>query len=158
MNYELKELRENAGLTQEQAALLLGVSLRSYKDYENKMEKKDSLKYNAFRTILYEKYKIDEEHGVLKIEDIRLIVSDVLSAHSIKYCYLFGSYAKGYAKEDSDVDLLIAGDIEGIQFFGLIEELRIALHKKVDLLDTYQLLKNPELLEEILKDGVKIYG
>lgn len=71
---------------------------------------------------------------------------------------MFGSYAKGKAKPDSDVDLLISSNIKGLQFFALVEDLRNALHKKVDALDIKQLNNNPDLTNEILKDGIKIYG
>ena len=71
---------------------------------------------------------------------------------------MFGSYAKGKANEQSDVDLLISTNVTGLEFFGLIEELREKLHKKVDLLDDRQLINNLDLLREILKDGIKIYG
>ena len=42
--------------------------------------------------------------------------------------------------------------------FGLIEEFRDVLHKKVDLLRLEDILDNKELLMEILRDGVKLYG
>ena len=40
----------------------------------------------------------------------------------------------------------------------MVEELRTSLRKRVEVLDMNQLKENPELTEEILKDGVKIYG
>jgi len=46
----------------------------------------------------------------------------------------------------------------GLKFYGLTEELREALHKQVDLLDKKQLINNEALLDEILKEGIKIYG
>ena len=58
----------------------------------------------------------------------------------------------------SDIDLLIDSDITGLDFFGLVEELRQTLHKKIDLLRINQLENNQELLREIMKDGIKIYG
>lgn len=58
----------------------------------------------------------------------------------------------------SDVDLLISANITGLKFYGLVEEIRTSLHKKVDVLDVNQLKDNIELLNEILKDGVKICG
>jgi len=39
-----------------------------------------------------------------------------------------------------------------------VEDIRTALRKKVDVLDINQLKDNFELTQEILKDGVKIYG
>ena len=44
-----------------------------------------------------------------------------------------------------------------MKFYGLIERLRLDLKKKVDVLDINQLVNNRELLNEILKDGIKIY-
>ena len=45
-----------------------------------------------------------------------------------------------------------------MKFFELIELLRERLKKKIDLLDIAQLNNNPVLMQEILKDGIKIYG
>ena len=57
----------------------------------------------------------------------------------------------------SDIDLLISTSITGMKFYDLVESLREGLKKKVDLLTLDQLNDNPELLNEILKDGIKIY-
>ena len=76
----------------------------------------------------------------------------------MNFSFIFGSYAKGKATQTSDVDLLISANIKGIKFYALIEEIRIALHKKVDVLDMNQLKDNIELTEEIFKDGIKIYA
>lgn len=43
-------------------------------------------------------------------------------------------------------------------FFDLAETVREGLKKKVDVLNREQLNNNPDLMNEILKDGVKIYG
>ena len=92
------------------------------------------------------------------MEQIKEVCVDVFSDYEVEFCYLFGSYAKSKANETSDVDLLIQTNVAGIKFFGLVEELREKLKKKVDLIDTRQLNNNQVLLHEILKDGIKIYG
>ena len=56
------------------------------------------------------------------------------------------------------MDLLVCTSVTGIEFFGLVEELREKLKKKVDVLDQKQIENNFELTNEILKDGIKIYG
>lgn len=71
---------------------------------------------------------------------------------------MFGSYAKGKPTPTSDVDLLVCAAVTGLQFYGLVEELRERLRKKVDVLDQKQIVNNFELTNEILKDGIKIYG
>ena len=154
----LKEIRLSKSITQNAAASLAGISLRSYKTYENDSSKVDTIKYKYLMTTLNNYGFVDENHGVLTIAKIKEIVEDTFSHYNVEYCYLFGSYAKGKAKEDSDVDLLVATDITGMDFFGLAEDLRENLHKKVDLLNLDQLGNNRELLNEILKDGIRIYG
>ncbi len=71
---------------------------------------------------------------------------------------LFGSYAKGKASDTSDIDLLISSDVKGLKFFGMVEKLRTILHKKIDAPSIEQLKDNIELTDEILKDGIRIYG
>lgn len=154
----LKELRISKKLTQSQVSDFFGVSLRSYKQYENDEKKKNTLKYKFMCEELEKIGYIDEEHGILSLEDIKEKISTVFSNYQVHYCYLFGSYAKGLQNEKSDIDLLISSDVTGMDFYGLAEELRETLHKKVDLLNVQQLSNNQVLLEEILKDGIKIYG
>lgn len=154
---ELKTIRINKRMTQQEAAARLGVSLRSYVSYENDETKVNSSKYRFLLHEIENINTIDEEHGLLTKAEIKEICSDVFSQYEVEYCYLFGSYAKGTAVETSDVDLLISGGVTGLKFFGLVEQLREALHKKVDLLDISQLTNNAELLNEILKDGERIW-
>lgn len=155
---ELKDLRIEKKLTQQEVAELVGISLRSYKSYENDDEKCGTIKYNYILEQLNKINFIDEEHGILTVEDITKKCAKVLDQYDVKFCYLFGSYAKGKETPTSDVDLLISANIRGLQFYGMVEDLRVALKKKVDVLDINQLKNNLELTEEIFKDGLKIYG
>lgn len=154
----LKELRLSKGITQSEAAALLGVSLRSYKQYENDENKINTMKYNYMCNEIGKIGYIDEEHGILSLDEITDKVTMVLSKYDVSYCYLFGSYAKGEATEKSDVDLLVSTNVTGMAFYGLAEALREELHKKIDLLNLEQLNNNQELLNDILGKGIKIYG
>ena len=154
----LRELRKNKGITQREAADFLGVPLRTYSNYENDFKKQTGIKYNYMVEKLYTYGYVDEENGVLTLEEIKKTCVSILSKYPVEYCYLFGSYAKGKAKPSSDVDLLIYTTLSGLKFYGLVEELREGLKKKVDVLDQKQIIDNFELTNEILKDGIKIYG
>lgn len=154
----LRELRKNKGITQQQAADFVGVPLRTYSNYENDFKKQNSIKYKYMVEKLYSYGYIDEETGVLSLEEIKKICVSILSKYPVEYCYLFGSYAKGKATPSSDVDFLIHTSLSGLKFYGLVEELREQLKKKVDVLDQKQIIDNFELTNEILKDGIKIYG
>ena len=154
----LRELRKQKKLTQMECANYLGIPIRTYQNYETDNAKIGSMKYEFMMQKLSEYGFIDETHGILTIQQIKDICSNVFSNFNVEYCYLFGSYAKGNAHEQSDVDLLIATPITGLQFYELVEVLRNHLKKNVDVLNKEQLNKNPDLVHEILKDGVKIYG
>jgi predicted nucleotidyltransferase/DNA-binding XRE family transcriptional regulator len=154
----LKEIREQKKLTQAEAARFCGVSRRSYQNYEMADGPKDSIRYRYIAETLQKYGYIDEEHGILALDEIKKAVKEVSSRHKVSFVYLFGSYAKNKARADSDVDLLVSSQETGLHFYGLVEEYREALHKKVDVLGMEQLGKNPDLSKEILKDGIKIYG
>ncbi|MBQ6707677.1 MAG: helix-turn-helix domain-containing protein [Clostridia bacterium] len=154
----LRELRVSKGITQKMAADFVGVPLRTYSNYENDPSKQTSIKYDYMLKKLYDYGYVDEENGILTLDEIKKICVNVLSKYPVEYCYLFGSYAKGKATPISDVDLMISTSLSGLKFYGLVEELRDKLKKKVDVLDQKQLVNNFEITNEILKDGIKIYG
>ncbi len=154
----LKELRKQKHLTQAECAEYLGIPLRTYQNYETDKSKTVSMKY-AFMMQKLEGYGfIDETHGILEIQQIKDVCTGIFDSFDIEYCYLFGSYAKGKAGQNSDVDLLIGTPVSGMEFYDLIEAIREGLKKKVDILNREQLYDNPALINEILKDGIKIYG
>ena len=154
----LKVLRTQNKLTQVECARYLGVPVRTYQNYEVDEKKRTSMKYMYMVQKLEQYGFVDETHGILSIQKIKEVCTEIFSGIDVEYCYLFGSYAKGRATESSDVDLLVATSISGMKFYDLVEAIREGLAKKVDVLNLEQLTNNPELVNEILKDGVKIYG
>jgi len=153
----IKDIRKMNKLTQVEASRITGIPIRTYKMYENDQSKIGSIKYNYILDKLSAYGFIDENHGVLSLEDIQSGVSEVLSEYTVDYAILFGSYAKGLAEPISDVDLLISTEISGLKFFGIAEKLRTKLNKKIDLLDLKQLNGNQELLKNILGEGIRVY-
>ena len=151
---ELKKNRLELNITQEEAARLLNISRRTYQKYETIENNDPKLDYYVFK--FKELNKVDENTGLLSIDKIKAVVSSIMSKYKIKTCYLFGSYAKDKASPSSDIDLLIDFDITGLSYYGLVEELREKLHKKVDLLTLKSIENNAQLMYEILKDGIKI--
>ena len=154
----LRELRKQKNLTQVECAKYLGIPIRTYQNYETDENKESTMKYMFMMRKLSEYGFVDETHGILSIQEIKEKCAQVFSLFDVEYCYLFGSYAKSKATEKSDVDLLISTPVSGMRFFDMIEAVREKLHKKVDVLSKEQLKDNPDLINEILRDGVKIYG
>lgn len=157
----LLNIRTQFRLSQMEASSILNMPVRTYIRYEKDDHYGSELKRSMMIQILMEKCEITETKGLLTIEKIRGALSelfDVEYQHEIEFCYLFGSYAKGYAKEDSDVDLCVATPLTGLEFAGLSESIRKALHKRIDLVRFSNLENNLDLVNEIMKDGIKIYG
>ena len=157
----LRETRISYHLSQIDASIIIGVPIRTYRRYEKDNSYGDAFKRKMFIESLKKQCEITEEKGVLTIEQIKQIVTDLFETKykgKIDFCYLFGSYAKGTAKDKSDVDLYLFSSLTGLDFVGCIEDLRQALHKKVDLIRSSELKNNIDLMNEILKVGIKIYG
>ena len=92
------------------------------------------------------------------VSQIQDILVPIFREYNIRKAILFGSYAKGSAKDKSDIDLLVDSGLKGLAFFGLLEDVVNALGKDVDLLDTSQIILNSDVDNEIKKTGVMIYG
>ena len=158
---KLKEIRTKYKLSQLEAANLVGVPVRTFRRYENDDAYGSKLKRQMFINIIKDHCEITETKGLLTIEQIKDSLKEMFKNKyegKIEFCYLFGSYAKGYAKEDSDVDLCVSTSLTGLDFVGLSEDIRNVLHKKIDLIRFSNLKDNLELINEIMKDGVKLYG
>lgn len=93
---------------------------------------------------------------LLSIKDIQEIVAALGREYGADRIFLFGSYARGTASPDSDVDLRIdRGKIRGWALGGLLIDLEQALGKKVDLLTTGSL--DQEFLASIRREEVLLY-
>ena len=102
---------------------------------------------------------------MLTIEEIKERVTPVLKAYDVKAAYLFGSYARGDATENSDVDIRVdsgnSPKLRGWAYGGLYLDLKEALDCELDLLTC--LPKNDKplskyFLANLKKDEVQIYG
>ena len=90
------------------------------------------------------------------IERIENLSRRLVSKYNAKEAYLFGSYARGDANKDSDIDLRIdKGAIRGLQMGGLAADLEDALGIPVDLVPTGSL--DSKFLNSISDDEVLLY-
>ena len=68
---DIKDLRKTLGMTQEEVAELAGISLRSYKSYENEEQKKGTPIYRLILELLQKRSFGDEEHGIISLDFIK---------------------------------------------------------------------------------------
>ena len=161
MTMTLLETRKEYGLTQAEAAAISSAPLRTYIRYEKDEKYGSTLKRDSMIKKMLYKCEITEDKGMLTIEEIKRKATDVFEGEykdKVLFCYLFGSYAKGYATDISDIDLCVSSSLTGLRIIGLTEAIRNVLHKKIDLVRFDTLKDNLELIVEIMKDGIKIYG
>lgn len=125
-------------------------------------KKRKYLGVNLIKKQLIKKEK--EADNLLKVKNKRKIeffkktvpkIRRILKKNNIKKAGIFGSYARGEQKKNSDVDILIKPTKDmGFKFAGLEIELSKKLKKKIDLI-TYNGL-SPYLKDKILKQEVRI--
>ncbi len=95
---------------------------------------------------------------VYTLDHIKNKLSPVFLLYNVKSAVLFGSYAKGYATENSDIDLLVDSNLKGLKFFALLEDVKEALdEKEVDMFDVTHIKAGSKIQNEINTTGVKIY-
>lgn len=108
---------------------------------------------------------------VYTIEEIKEMIYDILKKYGIEKAYLFGSYARGEANQQSDVDIMIKkGNLKTLlQLSALSHEIEQILKKQIDIVieetytkdikydsDTIKLAKNI-FYNEVKKERLNIY-
>ena len=98
------------------------------------------------------------ENGVLSLETISDIVKPLARKYKADEVYLFGSYARGEADKDSDLDFLVFGGENFIptDIFALGEELREILNKKVDIFEIREINMDSNFYKSVMKDKVLV--
>ena len=91
-----------------------------------------------------------------KISEIKKTVVLLGKRYGSERIFLFGSYARGDADENSDIDLRIdRGNVHGLQMGALLVDIEDALGKKVDLLSTKCF--DEDFLNSIRKEEILLY-
>ncbi len=95
---------------------------------------------------------------IYTIDEIKSIVAPIAKAHDVGRIYLFGSYARGEATAESDIDLRVdKGKLKGLFALGaLYADLEDGLGKRLDLLTTGSL--DQTFLKSIAKEEIMIYA
>jgi len=96
--------------------------------------------------------------AVYSIEQIKEHITPVAQNYGVKRVMLFGSYARGEATEDSDIDLHVyCGNIRGLfELSGFRLDLIDALGKNVDLV-THGGMRR-KFYDRIRNEEVLLYG
>mgnify|MGYP002625788059 CR=1 FL=1 len=91
------------------------------------------------------------------VEQIKNRLRPVFYRNQVKKAVLFGSYSKGTATPQSDVDIWVDSGMHGLSFFGLLEDVCQAMECPVDLIDKIDVVPGSRVDQEISRTGVVIY-
>lgn len=94
---------------------------------------------------------------ILSIEEITEKVKPIAKKYNLKEVYLFGSYARGEAEEESDIDFVIdSSRIKDYdELFDLQEDLEKALKSSVDIVEKEVLSNNKTLQRKQFNQSVQ---
>lgn len=95
----------------------------------------------------------------ISVETIMEKIAPIFEKYPINKAILFGSYAKGDATINSDVDLYIDtnGKLRGLDFVRLLEILVNTLEMDIDLIDKSHIEQDSLIMQEIENGGMVIY-
>lgn len=85
-------------------------------------------------------------------------IVEICERNDIEFCAVFGSFARGEANTESDIDLLIrfAKPKSLLGHIGITHQFEDVLGKEVDLITENEL--SPHIRENVLRDLTVIYG
>ena len=110
------------------------------------------------KTYQFKTKKSDINPSILTIKQIKERIKPIIEKYNIKEVYLFGSYARGEANRNSDVDIYCeSGNADTlIKLSAFKKEIKEALQKDVDIV-TFDSTIDSFFKEQLDKDKIKIF-
>ncbi|MBW4084991.1 nucleotidyltransferase family protein [Paenibacillus sp. S150] len=99
------------------------------------------------------------EQTIYPIDEIKSKLHPIFAAAPIYRAILFGSYARGEATNQSDIDIVIdsRGKLLNLAFYGLLEDLTAQLNKRIDLFEQSELKRNSTICSAVEREGIILY-
>lgn len=93
--------------------------------------------------------------GIYTIDELRSILLPILDKYGMASASLFGSYARGQADAESDIDVIVHGKpgFRALDVFGVAEELHRCTGKRVDVYELSELDPGP-FRESVMREAV----
>lgn len=102
-------------------------------------------------------YKTKEVYHDMKIKNMRKKLKSIFRKYGVIRAGVFGSYARGELKKDSDIDILVEIKDKKMSLLDFVElklKLEDVLGRKVDLVE-YSTIK-PRIKEHVLDEEIRI--
>ena len=96
--------------------------------------------------------------NVIAKDELKAVIRDLLHKYHAEYALLFGSYARGEATADSDIDVIVFGgkDFRPADIFSFGEELRQLTGKDVDAFEIREVNVGTPFYNAVMEEGVRI--
>ncbi len=96
--------------------------------------------------------------AILSLEEIKAVLAPIAKKHRVASILLFGSYARGTADSQSDVDMVIFGGEEfcPTDVFAIVEDIRTALGKQADVYEVREINPGTPFYDTIFREGVYV--
>ena len=97
-------------------------------------------------------------NSILDIEFIKDKIAPIAAKYGVERVYVFGSYARGEATAESDIDLLVFGgkDFKKTYVFALAEDVREVLGKNVDMFEINEINTDSSFYDTVMKEKVLV--
>ena len=102
--------------------------------------------------------KMPMNDKILSIGEIQKAIIPLASEFFIDEVYVFGSYARGEADVDSDIDILVIGGkhFKSTNIFAFAHRLRKMLNKPVDAFEIREVNTGTAFYDSVMKERVRI--
>ena len=95
---------------------------------------------------------------IYTIDKIKDIVKPIANKYNVQSIYLFGSYARGDATENSDLDFLVFGgdNFKLTNIFALAEDLRLVFQKQIDVFEISEINTDSDFYSTIMNERLNV--
>lgn len=94
-------------------------------------------------------------------DEIRQRIAPVAEKYQLRAVYLFGSYARNEATDDSDIDILVdlaGSSVRGWVIGGVYNDLNESIGKNVDMVTVDALNENKDIFSyKVMRERVLLY-
>lgn len=94
---------------------------------------------------------------IYTIDELRSIIAPILKKYGMVSASLFGSYARGQADTDSDIDVILFGKpgFRALDVFGVAEDLHRQTGKNVDVYEQSELKPGP-FRDNVMREAIAL--
>ena len=95
---------------------------------------------------------------VYSMDELSAIIRPILNRYHAERAMVFGSYARGEARPESDIDVIVFGgkDFRPTDIFAVAEELSVRSGKNVDVYEIRELNAESDFYQTVFSEGIDV--